>query len=78
MCLHLLASNAATATNAECGAQEVAPFRYHHLGNFAFVGADNAVLEMPLTQDKPSAFTGFVTGGIPNNHLIPMLISSYP
>ena len=43
-------------------AQEVAPFRYHHLGSFAFVGADNAVLEMPMTQDKPGAFTGFLTG----------------
>ena len=43
-------------------AQDVAPFHYRHLGSFAFIGADNAVLEMPLHQKKPSAFSGFLTG----------------
>ena len=43
-------------------AQDVAPFHYRHLGSFAFIGADNAVLEVPLNQKKPSGFTGFLTG----------------
>ena len=38
------------------------PFHYRHLGSFAFIGADNAVLEVPLNQKKPSGFTGFLTG----------------
>jgi len=40
----------------------VPPFHYRHLGSFAFIGADNAVLEVPLNQKKPSGFTGFLTG----------------
>ena len=53
----------AASADAQCtSAQDVAPFHYRHLGSFAFVGADNAVLEMPLSQKKPSAFTGFLTG----------------
>ena len=53
----------ATPADSQCGsAQDVNPFHYRHLGSFAFIGADNAVLEMPLNQTKPSAFTGFLTG----------------
>ena len=38
------------------------PFHYRHLGSFAFIGADNAVLEVPLNGKQPSGFTGFLTG----------------
>ena len=40
----------------------MAPFHYRHLGSFAFIGADNAVLEVPLNGKQPSGFTGFLTG----------------
>ncbi|KAK9838284.1 hypothetical protein WJX81_002324 [Elliptochloris bilobata] len=40
-----------------------APFKYHHSGNFAYIGGDRAVLEIASDPDKNlGVFTGFLAG----------------
>eukprot|EP00884_Botryococcus_braunii_P003709 jgi/Botrbrau1/13339/Bobra.0334s0015.1 len=38
------------------------PFRYKHLGAFAYVGSDAAVLETPSDEHKKNIWTGWTTG----------------
>ncbi len=37
-------------------------FKYKHLGSFAYVGADKAVMEVAVTGEKPGVLTGWLMG----------------
>lgn len=37
-------------------------FKYKHLGSFAYVGADKAVMEVAVSGEKPGVLTGWLMG----------------
>lgn len=42
--------------------EDAPAFKYKHLGAFAYVGADKAVMEMALSDEKPGVFAGWFAG----------------
>lgn len=42
--------------------EDAPAFKYKHLGSFAYVGADKAVMEVAVSGEKPGVLTGWLMG----------------